>query len=171
MPVLGVTVDAATVKELFDLFDPDGSGLIEFGELSTLLRQKAPAHLEARKPWVAKQVAEKLRMIDAGEATALCMHTTSTLSLRSSRSLPLLDQRAAATRMALDEAHRRWMMPMKGSGWMRDPTGAIMPLAFTSLGPKKVPRPPMLIKSKSTGGLQMSAPRSGPPSLLPPIAR
>ena len=58
MPVLGVSIPQRDMDELFDLFDPDGSGLIEFNELNALLRQKVedPTVL-AFKPWVAYQAS------------------------------------------------------------------------------------------------------------------
>ena len=204
MPVLGVSIPQRDMDELFDLFDPDGSGLIEFNELNALLRQKVddPTVL-AFKPWVAYQaraaraasspppgarlpsflpaaaarltglrrpcsplhpphasgqVAEKLRQLGDADACALCMHTTSTLSVRSHQALPMIDQRAAATGMALDEAHRKWMMPMKGQNWRQTHTGELPPLAFSSSVRPRRPRPPALIKAESSPKMPPIAP-------------
>ena len=53
--------------------------------------------------------------------------------------------------------------------WTREPTGALPPLAFANSVKPRRPRPPLLIKSKSTGGLLHVGTALGPPVLLPPI--
>merc|ERR1740139_1688924 len=106
------------MDELFALFDPDGSGLIDYSELNELLRQPVGDPIKlAFSPWVARQVREKLLTIDDADSFALCMHTTSALSVRGCRTLPIIDQKKASSGMVPDEAHRLWMMPMKGNQW------------------------------------------------------
>ena len=59
MPVLGVAVSEQDMDELFSIFDPDGSGLIDYSELHELLQPRS-ADLDPLKlafnPWVARQV-------------------------------------------------------------------------------------------------------------------
>ena len=43
MPALGLNVDRSHADALFDSFDPDGSGTIEYHELNKLLRKQGPA--------------------------------------------------------------------------------------------------------------------------------
>ena len=59
-----------------------------------------------------RQVREKLRELDDTDSFALCMHTTSALSVRGCRNLPMIDQRRAANGLGLDEAHRLRLQPM-----------------------------------------------------------
>ena len=57
MPVLGIKVSKQDMDELFALFDPDGSGLIDYSELNELLRQPVGDPIKlAFSPWVARQV-------------------------------------------------------------------------------------------------------------------
>ena len=77
------------------------------------------------------------------------MHTTRALSIRSRRSLPVVDQHQRPMRpMRLDEAHRGWMMPMKSDLWRETGTGEQTPLAFSSSVRPRRPKPPALIKIK-----------------------
>ena len=157
MPVLGIKVSKQDMDELFSMFDPDGSGLIDYSELNNLLRQEITDPIKlAFNPWVARQVREKLRKLDDTDSFALCMHTTSALSVRGCRSLPMIDQRRAANGLGLDEAHRLWMQPMKGNLWRATKTGGLPPLDFssystttTSAARPRRPRPPSLIKIKA----------------------
>ena len=52
MPLLGLEVPKKVIDELFDSWDPDGSGEISFDELKKQLKQKAP-------PKAATSVAAK----------------------------------------------------------------------------------------------------------------
>ena len=157
MPVLGIKVSKQDMNELFSMFDQDGSGLIDYSELSSLLQQPITDPIKlAFDPWVARQVREKLRELDDTDSFALCMHTTSALSVRGCRSLPMIDQRRAANGLGLDEAHRLWMQPMKGNLWRATKTGGLPPLDFssystttTSAARPRRPRPPSLIKIKA----------------------
>ena len=157
MPVLGIKVSKQDMDELFNMFDPDGSGLIDYSELNAMLRQEITDPIKlAFNPWVARQVREKLRKLDDTDSFALCMHTTSALSVRGCRSLPMIDQRRAANGLGLDEAHRLWMQPMKGNLWRATKTGGLPPLDFssysattTSAARPRRPRPPSLIKVKA----------------------
>ena len=153
------------LRELFATFDADGSGCIDMHELEATLRRTRPG-AEAFKPWVAREVAGKLRGGLTPSDASSCLQASSTLALLSlvAPALPPLDRQAAAARLALDEAHRRWMMPMKGHRWTREPAaaphfsfgvnGRLPPLPFAS-AKQRTPMPPLLIKPDT------SSPRAG----------
>ena len=48
LPMLGLTVAKAEAEALFDLFDGDGSGTIEYGELKKQLRKHARGHTSSK---------------------------------------------------------------------------------------------------------------------------
>ena len=83
--------------------------------LRSLRARRAP-HRLTRTPTLTLsphwQVREKLRELDDTDSFALCMHTTSALSVRGCRNLPMIDQRRAANGLGLDEAHRLRLQPM-----------------------------------------------------------
>ena len=105
--------------------------------------------LARSSPLDTTQVREKLLTIDDADSFALCMHTTSALSVRGCRTLPIIDQKKASSGMVLDEAHRLWMMPMKGNQWRATKTGGLPPLDFCSSIRPRCAKPPSLIKVKA----------------------
>ena len=127
-------------------------------------------------------MAGKLRGNLTPSDASRCLQTTSTLSLLLTPALPPLDRQAAAARLALDEAHRRWMMPMKGNRWTREPAaaphfsfgvnGRLPPLPFASAKPR-TPMPPLLIKpdcsSPRAGFRTAPAGKAQSPRLLGPL--
>ena len=95
------------------------------------------------KPWVAAQVAEKLKLGAWTADDALSMHATTALSLM--HTLPPQQRQVLTPRRTLDGAHRKWLMPINPIRWSREPA-ALPPLDLDRLLKPRTPRPPTLMK-------------------------
>lgn len=111
MPILGLNVSRAESDSLFDTFDIDGSGFIAYHELEQLIKVKKPSggHDCPARPWVAGAV----------EASPLLETTRDLMANEFAFSHHPPQFTSGDARRRVDEAHWRWMVPMKGQNWMR----------------------------------------------------
>jgi len=120
MPILGLNVPRAEADALFDNFDLDGSGFISYQELEVLLKIKKPGSAGGpQRPWVAGEVAKSPLL----ETTRELMASEFAFAGGPPQFVPW------DARRRVDEAHWRWLVPMKGQAWRREAQVARMPMS------------------------------------------
>jgi len=127
MPLLGLHASRVQIDSLFDIFDLDSSGYIAYEELNAQLRKRTAMPAALAKPWVAGAVQASPLLETARELLAAEYGVPSLPNAHYARHNP-----------KLDDAHWLWMMPMKGSKWMRQPAVAA-PRKFTRALPPLSP--------------------------------
>jgi len=155
MAILTTGATRDDFDRLFDVFDADGSGTIEYSELNKLLRRAAGGEFKGagqgkKRSRGAKYVSE-VKYSPRFDAFGPRSLNASSASLRTGMgrgidqagrtvSLPALDSRFYAT--SIKHFDQQWIMPAHGQGWLR--TASSKPRGMPSKGlPPNLKLPPL----------------------------